>query len=534
MTPDAYSDDSVATGRGGRPETHARSREEPRVALALEGLGAAAVVAANFDGPRRCLRNLPFDHTAIMSSERPVRALRQRKSVNYNLKDMANGGSNTPGWLKSTSVHHDAPKQNRKPRKRKSAPVAKENKLPADEANATPVAKEAAKTLLTVAPTMPKNYRTKDEGKENRAAKPPAKRKKREAKPIAVAAEDKPAKKRRGRPPKKAAKEAETLRPSFQTPPAAQDEPSMSISEEHTLSDADATQAEERVQRRRPSRPSKATKIRVTKDLDGVYDLSGGRHAKAREASPKPHLTSALLDQLGGACAPSLHQSSESSLFRDLLDQYNEMKTKYHELKSSRMSHVQAMLEEQSKNILKQQDAGNKLIRHWKEEAYKQADMVNMAVEESVKDVHDKIVYLTSRKGQLEHQTTCLAGEVAQLKEENARLKEEKSSPSGNIPGGLQGLVPLLTGLEVLLHPNKRETYRISHARTGFSFELDCANLEGTASSVAASDASDIGYTPVSFGTLDAKLPEYLKEEIYFDKSQVPILLNKVLSTVNS
>ena len=115
------------------------------------------------------LRNLPFDHTAIMSSERPVRALRQRKSVNYNLKDMANGGSNTPGWLKSTSVHRDAPKQNRKPRKRKSAPVAKENKLPADEANATPVAKEAAKTLLTVAPTMPKNYRTKDEGKENQS-----------------------------------------------------------------------------------------------------------------------------------------------------------------------------------------------------------------------------------------------------------------------------------------------------------------------------------------------------------------------------
>ena len=41
----------------------------------------------------------------------------------------------------------------------------------------------------------------------------------------------------------------------------------------------------------------------------------------------------ALLDQLGGACAPSLHQSSESSLFRDLLDQYNEMKMKYQELK---------------------------------------------------------------------------------------------------------------------------------------------------------------------------------------------------------
>ena len=98
-------------------------------------------------------------------------------------------------------------------------------------------------------------------------------------------------------------------------------------------------------------------------------------------------------------------------------------------------------------------------------------------------------------------------------------------------------LLPLLTGLDMLKHSQKKDTYRISHARTGFSFELDCSNItQGNSSDgvQGGPDSSDIGYTPVSFGTLDAKLPEYLKEEIYFDKSQVPMLLNKILSTVSS
>ena len=34
---------------------------------------------------------------------------------------------------------------------------------------------------------------------------------------------------------------------------------------------------------------------------------------------------------------------------------------------------MQSMLEEQSKNILKQQEASDELVKHWKQEAYKQA-----------------------------------------------------------------------------------------------------------------------------------------------------------------
>merc|ERR1719172_504825 len=116
---------------------------------------------------------------------------------------------------------------------------------------------------------------------------------------------------------------------------------------------------------------------------------------------------------------------------------------KYQELKSSRMSHEQSMLEEQSKNILKQQEASDKLVKHWKQEAYKQADMVkqqeasdklvkhwkqeaykqadmvNLAVEEAVKEAHDKLVYLGNKRNGLERECGELRDEVRRLAEEN-------------------------------------------------------------------------------------------------------------------
>ena len=191
------------------------------------------------------------------------------------------------------------------------------------------------------------------------------------------------------------------------------------------------------------------------------------------------------------------------------------------------MSHVQSMLEEQSKNILKQQEASDKLVKHWKQEAYKQADMVNLAVEEAVKEAHDKLVYLGNKRNGLERECGELRDEVRRLAEENEQQRGGAGSSAGAAATFGGPLLSLLTGLDVLEHSNKAETYRISHARTGFSFELDCSNLANE-----AAESSDIGYVPVSFGTLDSKLPEYLKEEIYFDRSQVPILLEKILATV--
>ena len=196
------------------------------------------------------------------------------------------------------------------------------------------------------------------------------------------------------------------------------------------------------------------------------------------------------------------------------------------------MSHVHSMMEEQTKNMMKQKAAGEKLIKHWREEAYKQADLIDRAVKERVKECEEQLIYLSNKKKQLEQQTIELSEQIEQLKEENSQLK---ASPHSGDSSGEAGslLLPLLTGLDVLSNSKKKDTYRISHPRTGFSFELDCSNVSGSSTS-ADPDSSDIGYTPVSFGTLDAKLPEYLKEEIYFDKSQVPILLGKILSTVNS
>jgi len=385
------------------------------------------------------------------------------------------------------------PKENRKPRKRKSTAAKKVAEKAKEEAKVEVV--QAAKSLLAVAPSRPKDFKISAE-KPKKAAKPPQKRKKREP----ANKEEVKKKKKVGRPPKKAQPE---------TPAAVEYEESPKETAAMSDSEMDTPDLG-----RFRTNVSKKKISKTSKKLEGLYDMGDLPTKKGGDG-----LNTTIVEQLSRSVG-------ESSVLKDLLEQYNEMKMKYQELKSSRMSHVQSMLEEQSKNILKQQEASDKLIKHWKQEAYKQADMVNLAVEESVKEAHEKLVYLGNKKAQLEQLTSELESEVNKLKEENTTLRSE-SSLSGSGGSDSFFLVPLLTGLEVIVHSHKKEVYRVSHTRTGFSFELDCSKL-----SDPTADTSDIGYTPVSFGTLDSKLPEYLKEEIYFDKSQVPILLEKILSTV--
>jgi hypothetical protein len=397
----------------------------------------------------------------------------------------------------------NVPQEDTQPaKKRKSSPVAKpmESERENEEPYATPETREVPahersfKIVKAVAPVQPKpRGRPKKAGGASQTKKAAARKKKTTTKQ----------------------RKKELL---------LQNSPSLSAESEHTVS----LQATPEITFQKQPKKQKTLKLSIAKELEHAYDMADITPDKLRAPGSKQTfggLSRTIVEQFGS-------NTSESSVLKDLLEQYNEIKTKYHELKSSRMSHVQSMLEEQSQNVMRQQEASEKLIKHWKQEAYKQADMINLAVEESVKECQDKLVYLSNKKDQLEMQARDLNQEIEELKEENSRLKMGKHGASVENSSAFDSfLLPLLTGLDVL-NSQKKDTYRITHARTGFSFEMDCSNISESSAN-KSSDSSDIGYTPVSFGTLDAKLPEYLKEEIYFDKSQVPMLLNKILSTVS-
>ena len=455
------------------------------------------------------------------------RALRPRQEVNYNVQQLEEAASKTPSWLKGGK---GVAKEKERDREREKRNAERKSAKSAAAAAAAKQAKEAP-AKAAAAPTKRLAPVPKPEA---RAA--PAKRKAPKA--------PKPKKKPAAAGPKPKKRKQQVVEVLDTPSPRADDAPGIAAAGDsaYTFStpeaealrrdwlDAGAVGAQPLPASAAPS--SHNGMPQPVRLMPAFTKLAPPAHAAPAREDP--------VARPGPAHVPCLdpHSRSDapSSGFADLLDQYNALKNKYAELKASRMSGVQSILEEQSRNVLRHTEASDRLVKHWKDEAYKQAEMLQSATETAdrlARHWKDEACRLQDHVQRLEAEQTS-AAEVAGLREEIARLKEEaraegpgvgpgKGAASGLADG--QAVLSVLTGLDII-SGHKPHTFRACHPRTGFSFELSGIKPHGS--------EDDIGYTPVSFGTMDAKLPEYLREEIFFDKSQVPILLKNMLTCLNS
>jgi len=422
------------------------------------------------------------------------RALRPRQAVNYNVQKLEAEAAVTPSWLKSKNGGEKENKPARAaPKKRKSSVK--------DSSEAKPAVVKKQKALAP---------------KPAKFAAPEANEKKTKEKK----AKEKKVKERRVKKdkPKKAAQ-----RPKYSemTPIAYNQVAESCVSEDHTIS-VQMTPPEVKAMRK------KATTSRMMiNPVKEPVSMFGGNQAVVN-----PGMNAGKTQVDTGMNDVENDHFSHSAAFQELLDQYNDVKNKYTELKASRMSHIRSILEEQSQNVLKHTEASERLVKHWKNEAYKQAELVQSAVGDSMRDMEQKMVQLTQRKDELERELdqTKLGylGKLERLEDENARLKSEMDATSVKAKASCSDLssplMSVLTGMDVL--KTKDDCYRMTHLRTGYSFEMSgFAKDKGD---------GDIRYLPVSLGTIDTKLPDYLKEEIFFDLSQAPILFPKILSIMNN
>lgn len=202
-------------------------------------------------------------------------------------------------------MHQEAAKENKKPGKKRGRPPKKAAKVeePVAKDEVKPEVAEAAKSLLAVAPTRPKGFKL-SEAKKTTSAKPaPKRRKKDTAEP----------KKKRGRPPKKAV----PLKTPDPAPVAVIPDDDLTVSEVET---PDLARFCKRPASSRPTAPST-----TTRRLEALYDAAEA-DLPLRNPRAAKGLSGEILDNLCGG-------RGESSVLRDLLDQYSEMKMKYQELK---------------------------------------------------------------------------------------------------------------------------------------------------------------------------------------------------------
>ena len=211
------------------------------------------------------------------------------------------------------SVTQSVSKENREPgRKRKSGSVAKpkDSVSPREEVYASPETFQVEeKSLKALAPVQPKpRGRPKKSGGASQTKK----------KAIA-----------------KKQKKTTTTKPRKKEPLPLEDEVSLSAESEHTVS----LQATPEVTFPKKSKKQKTSKFSIAKELEDAYDMADITpdklsHLHAHAPSSKQTfggLSRTIVEQFG-------RNTSESSVLKDLLEQYNEIKTKYHELKVSHSS----------------------------------------------------------------------------------------------------------------------------------------------------------------------------------------------------
>lgn len=188
--------------------------------------------------------------------------------------------------------------------------------------------------------------------------------------------------------------------------------------------------------------------------------------------------------------APPPGPAQDTSGFYELRAQYRELEQKYKDLKNAKISHVKAILNEQSDNIAKHSEASAKLAHVWREEAERQAALGEL------------------QSGRLQE----LEREVGRLREEHGREKEELRQ---RVEQSKQGSASLdyLTGFTAEAIAGS-EGFTYTHPDSGFKFMLRPA-AEVFQDDDGDLENEDLGYVPVEFGALEkGLLPGYLADEI--------------------
>ena len=184
--------------------------------------------------------------------------------------------------------------------------------------------------------------------------------------------------------------------------------------------------------------------------------------------------------------------AQDTSGFYELRAQYRELEQKYKDLKNAKISHVKAILNEQSDNIAKHSEASAKLAHVWREEAERQAALGEM------------------QSGRLQE----LEREVGRLREEHGREKEELRQ---RVEQSKQGSASLdyLTGFTAEAIEGS-EGFTYTHPDSGFKFMLrPAAEVFQDDDDEGDLENEDLGYVPLEFGTLEkGLLPGYLADEI--------------------